>query len=147
MHQATVAEPIRAVLMHAFDKVAADGYMETHPAWKTLNATPKVEFGSAALPLEYGLVIKYYCDEDTLAAVALSRESPRARENCVDKAIARKFKPRRKETEPIDPRKYLAGVVPIAVTGANRANYSAAVLIKSSPTRTLSLFFWCRIRR
>ena len=129
--------PIRTVLMQALDEVTADSYMETHPAWKTLNATPNVAFGSAALPLEYGLVIKQYCDADTLAAMAfaLSAKFTRSRENCVDKAIDRKLEPTRERKEPIDPRKYLAGVVPIAtaVTGNQQSE-----LLSSRLDRTLA---------
>ncbi len=123
LHQLIVDEakekshPIRTVLMNPFDQVTADGYTKgTHAEWRTLNATPNVTFGSAALPLEYGLVIKQYCDADTLAAKAVfarTAELPIRKENCVDKAIERKLKPRTKK-ELIDPRKYLAGVVAIA---------------------------------
>ncbi len=107
--------PIRTVLMQPFDKLTADSYDETHPEWKALKATPNVAFGSAALPLEYGLVIKQYCDADTLAAMALAW-SPKIKssKNCVDKAIERKLEART-YTEPIDPRTYLTGVVPIAI--------------------------------
>ena len=73
-------------------------------------------FGLAGLPVEYGLVIKQYCDPNTLAAsaYALSAKLKGSRRNCVDEATRHS----KRNTELIDPRKYLSGVVPVAVGSA-----------------------------
>jgi hypothetical protein len=59
------------------------------------------------------LVIKQYCDPNTLAAsaFALSARPKDARRNCIDEATRRS----KRDAELIDPRKYLSGVVPVAV--------------------------------
>jgi hypothetical protein len=101
---------IRTVLMLPFESSAAR-VSEVPATWRNLAST--VTFGLAGLPVEYGLVIKQYCDPNTLAAsaYALSAKLKDARRNCVDEAIHRS----ERNTELIDPRKYLSGVVPVAV--------------------------------
>src|SRR5688500_5276237 len=130
---------IRTVLMLPFESSAAR-VDEASTTWRNLAST--VTFGLAGLPVEYGLVIKQYCDPNTLAgsAYALSAKLKGSRRNCVDEA-ARQSK---RDAELIDPRKYLSGVVPFALgstpdlskrieqkltadqpTGANPANVKA----------------------
>jgi hypothetical protein len=104
---------IRTVLMLPFESSAAR-INEVPTAWRNLAST--ATFGLAGLPVEYGLVIKQYCDPNTLAgsAYALSAKLKDSRRNCIDEA-ARHSK---REVELIDPRKYLSGVVPLAVGSA-----------------------------
>ena len=70
-------------------------------------------FGRAVLPVEYGLVIRQYCDPNTLAAsaYALSGKLKDSRRNCIDDTKRHA----QRNAEHIDPRKYLSGVVPFAV--------------------------------
>ena len=104
---------IRTILMLPFETSAAR-INEVHATWRNLAST--VTFGLAGLPVEYGLVIKQYCDPNTLAgsAYALSSKLKDSRRNCIDEAT----RDSKRNTELIDPRKYLSGVVPIAVGSA-----------------------------
>ena len=104
---------IHTVLMLPFESSAAR-VNEVPTTWRNLAST--VTFGLAGLPVEYGLVIKQYCDPNTLAAsaYALSAKLKGSRRNCVDEATRHT----KRNTELIDPRKYLSGVVPVAVGSA-----------------------------
>jgi hypothetical protein len=104
---------IRTVLMLPFESSAAR-VNEVPTTWRNLEST--VTFGLAGLPVEYGLVIKQYCDPNTLAAsaYALSAKLKDSRRNCIDEATRHS----KRNAELIDPRKYLSGVVPIAVGSA-----------------------------
>ena len=104
---------IRTVLMLPFES-SAPRVDEVPTTWRNLAST--VTFGLAGLPVEYGLVIKQYCDPNTLAAsaYALSAKLKGSRRNCVDEATRHT----KRNTELIDPRKYLSGVVPVAVGSA-----------------------------
>ena len=111
---------IRTVLMAPFD-VVDSSLKQAQENWqKQLKVKEelkdKVTFGRAALPVEYGLVIKQYCDPDTLAASAYkwARKSEKARTNCINYKNDPNDRSRR-ETQHIDPRKYLSGVVPIGI--------------------------------
>ena len=111
---------IRTVLMLPFESSAAR-VNEVPETWRNLVST--VTFGLAGLPVEYGLVIKQYCDPNTLAASAytLSAKLKGSRKNCIDEATRHS----KRNTELIDPRKYLSGVVPVAVGSA--ANLSQRI--------------------
>ena len=117
LHQAIIdadtEHQIHTVLMLPFESSAAR-VNEVPTTWRNLAST--VTFGLAGLPVEYGLVIKQYCDPNTLAAsaYALSAKLKDSRRNCIDEAIRYS----RRNAELIDPRKYLSGVVPIAVGSA-----------------------------
>jgi hypothetical protein len=88
---------------------------EVEATWRNLAST--VTFGLAGLPVEYGLVIRQYCDPNTLAAAAyaLSAKLKGSRKNCIDEETRHS----KRTTELIDPRKYLSGVVPVAVGSAD----------------------------
>ena len=121
---------IRTVLMLPFESSAAR-VNEVPATWRNLAST--VTFGLAGLPVEYGLVIKQYCDPNTLAAAAygLSAKLKDARRNCIDDA-ARHSK---RNTELIDPRKYLSGVVPFAVgSGADLSKRIELKLTADKPS-------------
>jgi hypothetical protein len=101
---------IRTVLMRPFESSTPT----TSETWKRLESA--ATFGRAVLPVEYGLVIRQYCDPDTLAASAyvLSAKLKGPRKNCIDEETRHA----KRNTELIDPRKYLSGVVPFAVGSA-----------------------------
>ncbi len=110
---------IRTVLMNPFDAVDAR-LKEAQRTWRKKledeKSNTEVKFGRATLPVEYGLVIKQYCDPDTLAAsaYALAKKSSKSRKSCIDDVKDPSDRSRR-ESQHIDPRKYLSAVVPIAI--------------------------------
>lgn len=110
---------VRTVLMVPIEAVDAT-LKEKQEAWRKDLKPPGVTFGRATLPVEYGLVIKQYCDAETLAASAytLVLKSPKSAKNCIDDETNSSARSKR-ETQLIDPRKYLSGVVPIAIGGTN----------------------------
>ena len=101
---------IQTVLMRPFESSTPT----SSETWKKLESD--ATFGRAVLPVEYGLVIRQYCDPDTLAAsaYALSTKLKHSRRNCIDEAIRHS----KRNAELIDPRKYLSGVVPFALGSA-----------------------------
>ena len=103
-------DQIHTVLMLPFES-SGPAATEVPTTWRTVEST--VTFGLAGLPVEYGLVIRQYCDPNTLAASAYSKSEKLkgSRTNCIEDARGRLSR----DAEHIDPRKYLSGVVPFAI--------------------------------
>ena len=123
---------IRTILMLPFES-SAPKVNEVAATWRNLAST--VTFGLAGLPVEYGLVIRQYCDPNTLAAsaYALSSKLKDARRNCIDEATHHS----ERTAELIDPRKYLSGVVPVAVgSGADLSKRIQAELTADQASST-----------
>lgn len=101
------AEPkIRTVLMAPI-KAVDPVLKEAQDKWLD-DMRPSVTFGNPILPVKYGLVIKQYCDAQSLAGAAYTLAAAK-----IEGAPA---VPQCTEPEYIDPRKYLSGVFPVPVS-------------------------------
>jgi hypothetical protein len=115
---------IRTVLMAPFESVDS-GFRAVKEEWRKDLEGQSVTFGRAVLPVEYGLVIKQYCAPDLMAVSAYDLWSQRMQANkeayevneCIEAARdpARHVKG---ASQHIDPRRYLSGAVPVAVSAA-----------------------------
>lgn len=124
---------VRTVTMQPFE--VAPEFEALRARWIADNAG-KVATGRAAIPVNYGLVIKQYCAPDMLAATAYevwSQKWPAARRpvnTCIAEARARAGKDEEagSATQIIDPRQYRAGVVALALVAEPGSKERAGLL-------------------
>lgn len=122
--------PIRTVLMTPLD--IKDGVTKSkQQEWlDEMKKGAGVTFGRPGLPLDYGLVIKQYCDPGSLAGAA-HRLIPTRQNKCIGKTLKEQARDpemsSKRHSELIDPRKYRSGVVPIALSEVPGQNAGAEV--------------------
>lgn len=90
---------VKTVLMEPFELIG-EAATDSVAEWKKQMITlARVEFGDAQFPVHYGLVIKHYCREDSLAGRAYAATSSRS-SNCGREGSGRR------EHEHINPNRY-----------------------------------------
>lgn len=101
--EAAAGEPkVRTVLMQPIE--AADPVLRARQnEWRAEIEGPGVTLAHAVLPVNYGLVIKQYCDPHALAAAAYRQAAPPGDLRCAEPRF-------------IDPRKYVSGVIPLPLS-------------------------------
>ncbi len=117
------AHQIPTVLMTPFPAATCDQIARVSE-WQKWMVEAGVRFGSAELPITYGLVIKEYDDPNTFADQARKLPAPTLQnENYSGDCIARgpAFDPRKSSRKLIDPRQYRRGIDPVLLADPDSA--------------------------
>ncbi len=123
--------PIRTVLMEPFPFKGTDASLRRE-RWIQEMACADIKFGKPTLPLDHGMLIKHYCDPDSLAGYAQRLLEP-TQATCVTEALHdRKHTLQKYKRQHIDPRKYFDAVM---VVGLKEMPGSAEPQSESFETR------------
>ena len=127
------AHQIPTVLMTPFPAATCDQIARVSE-WQKRMVEAGVRFGSAELPITYGLVIKEYDDPNTFADQARKLPAPTLQdENYLGDCISRgpAFDPRKSSRKLIDPRQYRRGIDPVLLSDPDSAEPFAERLNKA----------------